>query len=203
MAVIQQLFVKFSHFKSGTAKKYQYIYINKFLFINWSTKNKLCPRKTRFCQEQTNLGHFGKSEFLYTGQIFFIRNGLNLLKPFFFHEWQCRLEDYAGLRELLDVLPHGSNELANLGTMFESVGLGEDAVRALLRLGNPKGAIDACVRLNHWGRYEQIGGVFDRFSWLVSLLGRQIRQVLRVLDCIFGERSTGRGSDSFGKHALP
>ena len=67
----------------------------------------------------------------------------------------CRLEEYSGLRDLLDVLPHGSAELANLGTMFESVGLAEDAVRALLRLGDPKGAIDACVRLNHWGRYER------------------------------------------------
>ncbi|CAB1118236.1 unnamed protein product [Ectocarpus sp. CCAP 1310/34] len=59
---------------------------------------------------------------------------------------------YASLRELVDTLPHGATELAELGTMFESVGLGEDSVRALIRLGDHKGAIDSCIRLNHWRR---------------------------------------------------
>lgn len=65
-----------------------------------------------------------------------------------------RLEEYRSLRELVDTLPHGAAGLADLGTMFESVGLGDDAVCALLRMGEPKGAIDACVRLNHWERFE-------------------------------------------------
>lgn len=65
----------------------------------------------------------------------------------------ARLEDYRSLRELVDVLPQGAAGLEELGTMFESVGLGEESVEALLRLGNPKSAIDACVRLNHWERY--------------------------------------------------
>lgn len=52
----------------------------------------------------------------------------------------------------MDALPQGAAELAHLGSMFESVGLGEDSVRALLRLGDPKAAIDACIRLNHWER---------------------------------------------------
>lgn len=63
-----------------------------------------------------------------------------------------RLEEYDSLRELVDALPHGAAELADLGAMFESVGLGEDSVRALLRLGDPKAAIDSCIRLNHWER---------------------------------------------------
>lgn len=64
-----------------------------------------------------------------------------------------RLEEYDSLRELVDALPHGAAELAELSSMFESVGLGEDSVRALLRLGDPKGAIDSCIRLNHWERW--------------------------------------------------
>lgn len=63
-----------------------------------------------------------------------------------------RLEEYDSLRELVDALPQGAAELAELGSMFESVGLGEDSVRALLRLGDPKAAIDSCIRLNHWER---------------------------------------------------
>ena len=63
-----------------------------------------------------------------------------------------RLEEYDSLRELVDALPQGAAELAELSSMFESVGLGEDSVRALLRLGDPKGAIDSCIRLNHWER---------------------------------------------------
>lgn len=64
----------------------------------------------------------------------------------------ARVEDYSSLRELVEMLPRGATTLAELGAMFESVGLSEDAVQALLRLGNAKGAIDACVRLNHWQR---------------------------------------------------
>ena len=63
-----------------------------------------------------------------------------------------RLGEYRSLRELVDSLPNGDPGLADLGSLFESVGLCEDAVRALLRLGNPKAAIDVCVRLNHWNR---------------------------------------------------
>lgn len=56
----------------------------------------------------------------------------------------------------MDALPQGAAELAELGGMFESVGLGEDSVRALLRLGDPKVAIDSCVRLNHWERCARV-----------------------------------------------
>ena len=68
-----------------------------------------------------------------------------------------RLEEYDSLRELVDALPQGAAELAVLGSMFESVGLGEDSVRALLRLGDPKAAIDSCIRLNHWERCARAG----------------------------------------------
>lgn len=68
-----------------------------------------------------------------------------------------RLEEYGSLRELVDALPEGAVELAELGSMFESVGLGEDSVRALLRMGDPKAAIDSCIRLNHWERCVMAG----------------------------------------------
>lgn len=67
----------------------------------------------------------------------------------------------------MDALPHGAGELADLGAMFESVGLGEDSVRALLRLGDPKAAIDSCIRLNHWERYLSVYS-----SLFLELLGR-------------------------------
>lgn len=64
----------------------------------------------------------------------------------------ARLEEYSRLQELVSSLPREDPGLADLGSMFESVGLGEDAKRALVRLGDPKAAIDACIRLNHWDR---------------------------------------------------
>lgn len=72
-----------------------------------------------------------------------------LLPPFSLF---CRLEEYRSLRELVESLPQGASALAELGALFESVGLGEEAAQALVKLGDPTGAIDACVRLNHWER---------------------------------------------------
>lgn len=102
--------------------------------------------------------------------------------------WVPRLEDFQSLRELVDTLPREAPGLAELGAMFESVGLAEDAVRALLRLGNPKAAIDACVRLNHWERYIKHRselrcpsvGVRGITSPCVIVVGTSIRQTLQT-----------------------
>ena len=75
--------------------------------------------------------------------------------------------------ELVDALPQGAAELADLAGMFESVGLGEDSVRALLRLGDPRAAIDSCIRLNHWERCAT--------GWCPSVLRRAMDPGARVV----------------------
>ncbi|CAM9614606.1 unnamed protein product, partial [Ectocarpus sp. 12 AP-2014] len=113
-------------------------------------------------------------------------------------ECYYRLEQYASLRELVDTLPHGATELAELGTMFESVGLGEDSVRALIRLGDPKGAIDSCIRLNHWRRAVDLAEKHD-FPQIEALLVRHTGQLLQQgdpLQAVEVFRMAGKATDA-------
>lgn len=61
-------------------------------------------------------------------------------------------ESYAALGALVAALPEGSPLLANVAGKLQSVGLTEGAAQALLRAGDIKGAVDACVLLNQWDK---------------------------------------------------
>lgn len=63
-----------------------------------------------------------------------------------------KLEDYAGLNELLGMLPEGDVLLPSIGQQFLLVGCCEEAARAFIRAGDVKAAVDTCVMLNHWDR---------------------------------------------------
>ena len=58
------------------------------------------------------------------------------------------LDDYEGLEELVHTLADGDSLLLELGEKFTSVGMNGQAVRAFLRGGDVKAAIDSCVQLN-------------------------------------------------------
>lgn len=60
------------------------------------------------------------------------------------------LEDYDGLERLLNSLPDNHKLLTELGSMFSSVGMCEQAVDAYLKANKIKSAIDCCVTLNQW-----------------------------------------------------
>ncbi|CAM9367246.1 unnamed protein product, partial [Discosporangium mesarthrocarpum] len=89
-----------------------------------------------------------------------------------------QLEDYRHLVDLVDELPHGATQLGELGEMFESVGLVEEAVRAHLRRGNPKAAVDASVRVNQWDRAVELAEEHG-FPQIESLLARHTTRLLQ------------------------
>uniref|UniRef100_A0A3Q3JRB8 WD repeat-containing protein 35 n=1 Tax=Monopterus albus TaxID=43700 RepID=A0A3Q3JRB8_MONAL len=58
------------------------------------------------------------------------------------------LEDYDGLERLTAVLPQNHKLLPEIGQMFATVGMCEQAVNAYLKYNQPKAAVDTCVHLN-------------------------------------------------------
>ncbi|CAM9744540.1 unnamed protein product, partial [Sphacelaria rigidula] len=108
------------------------------------------------------------------------------------------LEEYRSLRELVESLPQGASALAELGALFESVGLGEEAAQALVKLGDPTGAIDACVRLNHWERAVELAERHD-FPQIEALLARHTSKLLQKgdpLQAVEVYRLAGKATDA-------
>ncbi|KAI4891829.1 hypothetical protein NFI96_003821 [Prochilodus magdalenae] len=66
------------------------------------------------------------------------------------------LEDYEGLERLADALPEDHKLLPDIGQMFVTVGMCEQAVSAYLRCSQPKPAVDACVHLNQWNKAVEL-----------------------------------------------
>ncbi|KAM9476708.1 WD repeat-containing protein 35 [Clarias gariepinus] len=66
------------------------------------------------------------------------------------------LEDYAGLERLANGLPENHKLLPDIGQMFVTVGMCEQAVSAYLRCNRPKAAVDACVHLNQWNKAVEL-----------------------------------------------
>ena len=61
-----------------------------------------------------------------------------------------RIEDFESLERLVDDLPENNPLLPVIGEKLASVGLSTPAIRALVKGGKIKGAIDVCVELNQW-----------------------------------------------------
>mmetsp|Transcript_12201 Transcript_12201/g.31343 ORF Transcript_12201/g.31343 Transcript_12201/m.31343 type:complete len:1210 (-) Transcript_12201:196-3825(-) len=83
------------------------------------------------------------------------------------------LEDYDSLKNLIDLLPEGSPLLTDIGHKFTSVGLCEEAVKAYVRHGDVKTAVDCCVLLNQWDlavnlaqqqNFQQIEGLLAKYA---------------------------------------
>ncbi|XP_060727604.1 WD repeat-containing protein 35 [Tachysurus vachellii] len=66
------------------------------------------------------------------------------------------LEDYDGLERLANTLPENHKLLPDIGQMFVTVGMCEQAVSAYLRCNRPKAAVDACVHLNQWNKAVEL-----------------------------------------------
>ncbi|KAG7267731.1 hypothetical protein CRUP_026079 [Coryphaenoides rupestris] len=66
------------------------------------------------------------------------------------------LEDYDGLERLTASLPENHKLLPDIGQMFVTVGMCEQAVSAYLRCNQPKAAVDACVHLNQWNKAVEL-----------------------------------------------
>ncbi|XP_026864061.2 WD repeat-containing protein 35 isoform X3 [Electrophorus electricus] len=66
------------------------------------------------------------------------------------------LEDYEGLERLANSLPENHKLLPDIGQMFVTVGMCEQAVSAYLRCSQPKAAVETCVHLNQWNKAVEL-----------------------------------------------
>ncbi|CAG0879889.1 unnamed protein product [Darwinula stevensoni] len=71
------------------------------------------------------------------------------------------LEDYAGLDRILDAVPDDHELLPELASMFQGVGMCEQAVRAYTRCGQVKKAVDCCVSLSRWQQAVELARKHD------------------------------------------
>ncbi|BHF80666.1 WD repeat-containing protein 35 [Sparganum proliferum] len=60
------------------------------------------------------------------------------------------LEDYTDLENVVSELPDGHPLLPELADIFSSIGLGQQAIFALMKCARYKEAIDVCLELNEW-----------------------------------------------------
>ncbi|GFS41807.1 WD repeat-containing protein 35 [Trichonephila inaurata madagascariensis] len=71
------------------------------------------------------------------------------------------LEDYAGLERLLNDLPENHKLLPELGSMFSSVGMCEQAVSAYVKSNKLNAAIECCTTLNQWKMAISLAQKYD------------------------------------------
>ncbi|KAM9786504.1 WD repeat-containing protein 35 isoform X1 [Syngnathus typhle] len=66
------------------------------------------------------------------------------------------LEDYENLEKLTNSLPENHKLLPEIGQMFTTVGMCEQAVKAYLKCNQAKAAVDTCVHLNQWNKAVEL-----------------------------------------------
>uniref|UniRef100_A0A7N6BEQ9 WD repeat-containing protein 35 n=1 Tax=Anabas testudineus TaxID=64144 RepID=A0A7N6BEQ9_ANATE len=87
------------------------------------------------------------------------------------------LEDYDGLERLTSVLPENHKLLPDIGQMFATVGMCEQAVNAYLKCNQPKAAVDTCVHLNQWNKAVELARTHN-MKEIKSLLSKYASHLL-------------------------
>ncbi|KAM6969516.1 WD repeat-containing protein 35 [Tautogolabrus adspersus] len=87
------------------------------------------------------------------------------------------LEDYPGLEKLATVLPENHKLLPEIGQMFATVGMCEQAVNAYLKCNQPKAAVDTCVHLNQWNKAVELARTHN-MKEIKSLLSKYASHLL-------------------------
>lgn len=93
---------------------------------------------------------------------------------------QCyyALEDYSSLEGMVDLMQPDDPLLDRLGRMFESVGMGRQAVDAFIKRGSVSAAIDTCVSLNQWHDAVELATRHDQPTQISSLLAKYAQHLL-------------------------
>uniref|UniRef100_A0A8C5DJY1 WD repeat-containing protein 35 n=1 Tax=Gouania willdenowi TaxID=441366 RepID=A0A8C5DJY1_GOUWI len=96
------------------------------------------------------------------------------------------LEDYDGLERLSSSLPENNKLLPDIGQMFATVGMCEQAVKAYLKCNQPKAAVDTCVHLNQWNRAVELARTHN-MKEIKSLLSKYASHLLeknKILEAV-------------------
>ena len=88
------------------------------------------------------------------------------------------LEDYDRLEGMVDSLQPGDTLLPKIGSMFSSVGMGQQAVEAYVKSGHITEAIDTCVTLNRWHEAVELAKKHNQPTQISSLLGKYAQHLL-------------------------
>uniref|UniRef100_A0A3Q2CBS3 WD repeat-containing protein 35 n=1 Tax=Cyprinodon variegatus TaxID=28743 RepID=A0A3Q2CBS3_CYPVA len=88
-----------------------------------------------------------------------------------------RLEDYDSLEQLAADLPENHKLLAEIGQMFVTVGMCEQAVKAYLKCNQPKAAVDTCVHLNQWNKAVELARAHN-MKEIKSILSKRASHLL-------------------------
>ncbi|XP_069964881.1 WD repeat-containing protein 35 isoform X2 [Bactrocera oleae] len=88
------------------------------------------------------------------------------------------LERFDELEQCIDKLPEKSPLLAKIAEMLASVGMCTEAVKAYLKMGDPKSAVNACVNLRQWGEAVQLARKFD-MPQIGDLLSKHAAQLIK------------------------
>lgn len=96
------------------------------------------------------------------------------------------LEDYDGLERLSNQLPDNHKLLPDIGQMFATVGMCEQAVNAYLKCNQPKDAVDTCVHLNQWNKAVDLARTHN-MKEIKSLLSKYTSHLLeknKILEAV-------------------
>ncbi|KAM6912965.1 WD repeat-containing protein 35 [Xenentodon cancila] len=88
------------------------------------------------------------------------------------------LEDYSGLERLIMDLPENHKLLSEIGQMFATVGMCEQAVSAYLKCNQTKAAVDTCVHLNQWNKAVEFARAHN-MKEIKSLLSKYASHLLQ------------------------
>ncbi|KAK5614379.1 WD repeat-containing protein 35 [Crenichthys baileyi] len=88
-----------------------------------------------------------------------------------------RLENYDGLEQQAADLPENHKLLPEIGQMFVTVGMCEQAVKAYLKCNQPKAAVDTCVHLNQWNKAVELARAHN-MKEIKSLLSKYASHLL-------------------------
>ncbi|XP_053191008.1 WD repeat-containing protein 35 [Scomber japonicus] len=87
------------------------------------------------------------------------------------------LEDYDDLERMTILLPENHKLLPEIGQMFATVGMCEQAVNAYLKCNQPKAAVDTCVHLNQWNKAVELARTHN-MKEIKSLLSKYASHLL-------------------------
>jgi len=92
-----------------------------------------------------------------------------------------KLENFDELANIMEGLHGGDSRLLLLGRQFQIFGMHEKAVKAFVKSGDIKAAIDCCVLLNRWGKAVELAEA-HAFPQIQTLLAKYANHLLESGD---------------------
>uniref|UniRef100_A0A3Q2XUY4 WD repeat-containing protein 35 n=1 Tax=Hippocampus comes TaxID=109280 RepID=A0A3Q2XUY4_HIPCM len=96
------------------------------------------------------------------------------------------LEDYDNLEKLTNSLPENHKLLPDIGQMFTTVGMCEQAVNAYLKCNQAKAAVDSCVHLNQWNKAVELARTHNmkEIKPLLSKYASHLLEKNKILEAV-------------------